>query len=71
MPPKIDNDVVFSMNASPQGYLSVFIRSVYVELAAIFGNTLDRMGRGQREESAGLNIERSPSILFADMFILL
>ncbi|MGH9984372.1 MAG: tyrosine-type recombinase/integrase [Nitrososphaeraceae archaeon] len=53
LPPKIDNDFVFSMNASSQGYLSVSIRSVYVELASVFGNTLDRMGRGQREESAG------------------
>lgn len=53
LPPKIDNDLVFSMNASSQGYLSVSIRSMYVELASVFGNTLDRMGRGQREESAG------------------
>ena len=53
VPPKIDNDLVFSMNASPQGYLSVSIRSMYVELASVFGNTLDRMGRGQREESPG------------------
>ncbi|MPZ05722.1 MAG: tyrosine-type recombinase/integrase [Nitrososphaeraceae archaeon] len=57
-PPKIDNDLVFSMNASSQGYLSVSIRSMYVELASIFGNTLDRMGRGQREESVGAQHRR-------------
>jgi integrase len=53
LPPKIDNDLVFSMKAPSQGYISVTIRSVYVELVSVFGSTLDRMGRGQREESAG------------------
>lgn len=58
VPPKMDNDLVFSMNASSQGYLSVSIRSLYVEFSTIFGNTLDRMGRGQREESAGAQHRR-------------
>lgn len=53
VPLKMDNDLIFSMNASSQGYLSVSIRSLYVEFSTIFGNMLDRMGRGQREESAG------------------
>ena len=53
VPPKINNDLVFSMNASSQGYLSVSIRSLYVEFSTIFGNMLDRIERGQREESAG------------------
>jgi integrase len=58
VPPKMDNDLVFSMDASSQGYLSVSIRSLYVEFSTIFGNTLDRMGRGQREESAGAQHRR-------------
>lgn len=53
LPSKLDNDLVFSMKASSKGYLSVSIRSVYVELSSSFSKMLDRMGRGQREESAG------------------
>lgn len=53
VPPMMVNDLIFSMNASSQGYLYVSIRSLYVEFSVIFGNMLDRMGRGQREESAG------------------
>lgn len=52
-PPKTDHDLVFSMNASSRGYLSVSVYSLYVELASAFGKTLERLGRGQREESPG------------------
>src|SRR5918996_1243838 len=36
LPPKIDNNLIFSMNASSHGYLPVSIRSVYIELASGF-----------------------------------
>jgi integrase len=52
-PSKVDNDLIFSMNASSRGYLSVSIYSLYVELASAFGKTLEHLGRGQREESPG------------------
>jgi integrase len=52
-PSKIDNDLIFSTNSSSRGYLSVSIQSLYVEFAYIFGNTLERLGRGQKEESPG------------------
>lgn len=52
-PPKIDNDLIFSTKASSRGYLSVSIQSLYVEFASVFGKTLERLGRGQREESLG------------------
>jgi integrase len=52
-PPKRDHDLVFSMNTSSKGYLRVSIRSLYVELRSAFGKTLDRLGKGQKEESPG------------------
>lgn len=52
-PSKVDNDLIFSMNASSRGHLSVSIQSLYVEFAFAFGKTLERLGRGQREESPG------------------
>jgi integrase len=52
-PSKVDSDLVFSMHASSRGYLTVAINSLYVELASAFGKTLERIGRGQREESPG------------------
>lgn len=52
-PSKLDNDLIFSTNASSRGYLSVSIQSLYVEFASAFGKTLERLGRGQREESPG------------------
>jgi hypothetical protein len=41
------------MNTSSKGYLRVSIRSLYVELRSAFGKTLDRLGKGQKEESPG------------------
>ena len=41
------------MHASSRGYISVSIYSLYVELASAFGKTLERLGKGQREESPG------------------
>lgn len=52
-PSKIDNDLLFSMNASSGGYLSVSAHSLYAELGSAFGKTLELLGRGQREESPG------------------
>jgi integrase len=52
-PSKVEGDLVFSMHASSRGYLSASIYSLYVELASGFGKTLERLGRGQREESPG------------------
>jgi integrase len=52
-PSKRDHDLVFSMNTSSKGYLHVSIRSLYVELRSAFGKTLDRLGKGQKEESPG------------------
>jgi integrase len=52
-PSKVDSDLVFSMNASSRRHLSVSIYSLYVELASAFGKMLERLGRGQREESPG------------------
>jgi hypothetical protein len=39
------------MNASSKGYLSASVRSLYGALRSAFGKTLDRLGRGQTEES--------------------
>jgi len=52
-PSKIDNDLIFSTKASSGGYLSVCNQSLYIEFAHVFGKTLERLGRGQREESPG------------------
>jgi len=52
-PSKVDNDLIFSVNASSRGYLSVTTQSLYAEFASAIGKTLERLGRGQREESAG------------------
>jgi integrase len=52
-PPKGNQDLVFSMNASTKGYLYVSIHSLYVEFASAFGKMLEQLGRGQREESPG------------------
>jgi integrase len=50
-PSKIDNDLIFSTNAKNRGYLTVSIQSLYVEFASAFGKTLERLGRGEREDS--------------------
>jgi integrase len=52
-PSKIENDLIFSTNAKSRGHSSISIQSLYVEFAHIFGKTLERLGRGQREESPG------------------
>jgi hypothetical protein len=52
-PTKREHDFVFSMNTSSKGYLGVSFRSLYVELRSAFGKTLDRLGKGQKEESPG------------------
>lgn len=52
-PLKSEGDLLFSIYASSKGYPSVSIISLYRGLISAFGKTLERLGRGQREESPG------------------
>jgi integrase len=52
-PLKSEGDLLFSMNPSSKGYPSVSIMSLYRGLSSVFGKTLERLGRGQKEESPG------------------
>ncbi len=52
-PLKTEGDLLFSMGRSSKGYPSVSIMSLYRGLISAFGKTLERLGRGQKEESPG------------------
>jgi hypothetical protein len=52
-PIKLENDLIFSIRSAGKVNQSVSVNSLYVELASAFGKTLERLGKGQRDESPG------------------
>jgi integrase len=50
-PIRNDKDLMFSVSTSTKGYAFVSPNSLYTELREVFGKTLDRIGRGEREDS--------------------
>ena len=57
-PIKNNKDLMFSVNPSTKGYSIVSPPSLYAEVREVFSKTLDRIGRGEREDLHGINVRR-------------